>query len=53
MDKRRLIFELRMEIAAVRQALRDSEDAGLTELQINGLLERLSYLLEIVRKLEE
>ncbi len=52
MDKKQLLFNLRMEIAAVRQALRDSEDAELTETQVNGLLDRLNYLLAIVRKLE-
>ena len=52
MDKGQLVFNLRMEIAAIRQALRDSEEAELTERQVNGLLDRLSYLLDIVRKLE-
>ena len=52
MDKKQFVFNLRMEIAAIRQALRDSEDAELTESQINRLLDRLSFLLDIVRKLE-
>lgn len=41
-----------METAAIRQALRDSEEAELTEKQVNMLLDRLSYLLDIMRKLE-
>ncbi|MDQ6478982.1 hypothetical protein [Dyadobacter sp. LHD-138] len=41
-----------MEIVAVRQALRDSEDAALAPDQVDKLLDRLSYLLDIVRKLE-
>lgn len=52
MDKKQLIFNLRMEIAAIRQALRDSEDAALTPEQVDKLLDRLGYLLDIVRKLE-
>jgi len=52
MDKKQLIFNLKMEIAAIRQALRDSEDAELTENQIDRLLDRMSFLLDIVRNLE-
>ncbi|GAB2771042.1 hypothetical protein GCM10027275_12200 [Rhabdobacter roseus] len=53
MNKQQLIFNLRMEIAALRQALRDSDDVGLTEEQINTILDRMNYLLALVRKLEE
>ncbi|KAA0992812.1 hypothetical protein [Dyadobacter aurulentus] len=50
--RKQLLFAIHMQVAAIRQALRDSDDAGLTESQINGLLARLGFLLEIVRKLD-
>jgi hypothetical protein len=52
MNKKQLLFNIRMEIAAVRQALRDSEEAELTEEQINGLLDRLGLLLDVANQLE-
>jgi hypothetical protein len=52
MDKKQLIFNLRMEAAAIRQALRDSEEAGLTPDQVDHLLDRLTCLLDILRQLE-
>lgn len=52
MDERQFTFNLRMEIAAIRQALRDCDDAELTEEQINMLLDRLNDLLSILKKLE-
>ncbi len=39
-----------METAAIRQALRDAEE--LTEEQTNQLLDRLKYLLDLIKKLE-
>jgi len=52
MDKKQLIFNLRMETAAIRQALRDSEEAELTPDQVDKLLDRLTYLLDILKQLE-
>ncbi|MCE7065038.1 hypothetical protein [Dyadobacter sp. CY326] len=53
MNKSQLIFNIRMEIAAVRQALRDSDEAALTASQVDALLDRLSYLLGILSALED
>lgn len=52
MNQQQLIFNLRMEVAAIRQALRDADEVDLTEDQINALLDRMNQLLGIIRKLE-
>lgn len=52
MNKGQLVFSIRMEIAAIRQALRDSEEAELSNAQINQLLDRLGYLLNLLKNLE-
>ncbi|WP_171037796.1 hypothetical protein [Dyadobacter luticola] len=52
MNEKQLIFAIRMEVAAIRQALNDSDDAELTENQVDALLDRLGFLLGILRKLE-
>jgi hypothetical protein len=50
--KQQLILHLRMQLAALKQALRDQGEA-LTEEEKNQILDRIAELLKIIRGLED
>lgn len=50
-DKQRLIFDLRMKLAAIRQYLRDNSER-MTEESKNEALDRIGILLRVIQDLE-
>lgn len=53
MNKSQIIFNLRMEMAAIRQALRDLENMEADPDDIDKLLDRLDLLMKIEEELKK
>lgn len=50
-QRKALIIEIRMQLAANRQYLRDASDR-MTEAQKNGILNKINVLLKLLSELE-
>lgn len=51
-EKQQLIINLRMQLATLRQLLRDASET-MTEQEINTVLDRISLILKVLESLEK